>query len=232
MPYKSLDSFKTAFYDILITTWERIAQGVYEAYPQADPEYIDRLSDMELWRKTKDTAWMGNIFDDAGDGVFSEGHITPQNFSEAILWYLKAAKQGYASTQFSLGYMYANGEGVAEDNAEAVRWYHKGAEQGNEWAQIFLGYMYEFGEGVAENHTEAERWYRNAAEQRNTLAQLRHELLYVNAEGVAEYDDKAVRWYHKVAQNGNTWAQTLGIIYYNTSTLYILCNIRHLSESA
>ena len=35
----------------------------------------------------------------------------------------KAAEQGDATAQFNLGVMYANGEGVAEDEREAVRWY-------------------------------------------------------------------------------------------------------------
>ena len=46
--------------------------------------------------------------------------------------------------------MYANGEGVPEDDAEAVRWYRLAAEQGYAMAQSFLGAMYANGEGVPE----------------------------------------------------------------------------------
>ena len=35
----------------------------------------------------------------------------------------KAAELGYAEAQYNIGVMYANGEGVIEDDAEAVRAY-------------------------------------------------------------------------------------------------------------
>ena len=35
--------------------------------------------------------------------------------------------------------MYADGEGVAEDDAEAARWYRLAADQGHADAQHFLG---------------------------------------------------------------------------------------------
>jgi len=51
---------------------------------------------------------------------------------------LKAAEQGDAVAQFSLGVMYYKGHGVPENDAEAVKWYSKAAEQGNEGAKKML----------------------------------------------------------------------------------------------
>ena len=59
--------------------------------------------------------------------------------------------------------MYANGEGVVEDDAEAVRWYRLAADQGHADAQYNLGLMY--AKGVPEDDAEAVRWYRLAADQ-------------------------------------------------------------------
>jgi len=42
----------------------------------------------------------------------------------------KAAEQGNAAAQNSLGTIYRDGEGVAPDDEEAVRWYRKAADQG------------------------------------------------------------------------------------------------------
>ena len=64
-----------------------------------------------------------------------------------------------ASAQFNLGLMYANGEGVPQDDAEAVKWYLKAAEQGNVKAQFNLGLMYDDGYGVAEDDVEAYAWF-------------------------------------------------------------------------
>ena len=61
--------------------------------------------------------------------------------------------------------MYANGDGVREDDVEAVRWYRKAAEQGLAQAQYNLGVMYANGDGVREDDVEAVRWFRKAAEQ-------------------------------------------------------------------
>ena len=83
----------------------------------------------------------------------------------------RLAEQGDAIAQSILGFMYANGEGVPEDDAEAVRWFRMAAEQGDATAQSNLGFMYANGEGVPENDAEAVRWYRMAAEQGDVLAQ-------------------------------------------------------------
>ena len=50
---------------------------------------------------------------------------------EAVKWFRKAAEQGHAGGQRSLGICYAYGEGVVEDKEEAVKWYRKAAEQGD-----------------------------------------------------------------------------------------------------
>ena len=63
-------------------------------------------------------------------------------------WYRLAAEQGHASAQFNLGFMYATGEGVPEDDTEAVRWYRLAAEQGHASAQTILGLKYATGQGA------------------------------------------------------------------------------------
>ena len=93
--------------------------------------------------------------------------------NEAFEQAKKAAEQGNASAQYSLGLRYMDGRGVAKDDAEAVRWYRKAAEQGNANGQFELGFMYENGKGVAKDEVEAAKWYRKAAEQGDTNAKQR-----------------------------------------------------------
>ena len=51
---------------------------------------------------------------------------------EGVLEQLQAlADQGHAVAQFSLGFMYANSQGVAQDYAEAVRWYRLAVDAAN-----------------------------------------------------------------------------------------------------
>ena len=75
------------------------------------------------------------------------------------------AEQGNAGAQFNLGYMYANGYGVPEDDAKAVYSWRKAAEREFAEAQHNLGVMYSHGDGVPEDDAQAAHWYRMAAEQ-------------------------------------------------------------------
>ena len=51
---------------------------------------------------------------------------------------LEKAQRGDANAQYNLGWMYANGEGVPEDDTEAVKWYRLAAEKGHASAQANL----------------------------------------------------------------------------------------------
>jgi TPR repeat protein len=75
--------------------------------------------------------------------------------------------------------MYANGEGVPEDDATAVMWYTKAAEQGHAIAQFNLGFMYANGDGVPEDNISAYMWL-------NLAAALGHENAKKGKEIVAE----------------------------------------------
>ena len=50
----------------------------------------------------------------------------------------KGSRTGLAEAQASLGFMYAEGRGVPQDDGEAVQWYRKAAEQGHSKAQEWL----------------------------------------------------------------------------------------------
>ena len=47
----------------------------------------------------------------------------------------KAAKQGQAEAQYTLGFMYAKGEGVPQDDAEAYSWFAVAVADGHEHAK-------------------------------------------------------------------------------------------------
>ncbi|MEE9608205.1 MAG: tetratricopeptide repeat protein, partial [Myxococcota bacterium] len=62
----------------------------------------------------------------------------PEDNTEAVKWFRKAADQGHARAQNKLGMMYAHGKGVSEDDTEAVKWYRRAAGQGDAAAQYRL----------------------------------------------------------------------------------------------
>jgi len=132
---------------------------------------------------------------DAGQSASCES-LSPESLLEDIL---SCAEQGDADAQYFLGFMYANGDGVPEDDTEAVRWYRLAAEQGRAAAQYEVGYMYANGDGVPEDDTEAAHWYRLAAEQGNGMAQIQLGLMYEDGKGVPEDSVLAYMWYNLAA---------------------------------
>ena len=95
--------------------------------------------------------------------LYEGGGGFKQDKEEAVKWCRKAAEQGYAEAQLTLGLCYAKGEGIEQNKTEAVKWYRKAAEQGYAGAQLTLGLCYAKGEGIEQNKTEAVKWYRRAA---------------------------------------------------------------------
>ena len=75
----------------------------------------------------------------------------------------KAAEQGDAEAQATLGVMYQKGEGVPQDYAEAVKWYRRSAEQGRAISLGSLGAMYYTGNGVQQDDAKAYMFFNLAA---------------------------------------------------------------------
>ena len=118
------------------------------------------------------------------------------------------------AAQYSLGVMYAEGIGVAQDPTEAARLYHLAADQGFAHAQCNLGQMYDNGTGVAQDHAEAVRLYLIAADQGYAIAQCSLPWVCQNSTGTAQDHAKAAQWYRLAADQGNADAQcNLGWMY-------------------
>jgi TPR repeat protein len=130
-----------------------------------------------------------------------------EDYMEAVKWYRKAAEQGHAQAQSSLGFCYRQGNGVAEDYVEAVKWYRKAAEQGLAQAQDRLGISYFYGYGVATDEAEGVKWYRKAAEQGHDGAQNTMGRCYASGRGVAKDYVEAYKWFLLAAGHGDEGAR-------------------------
>ena len=125
-----------------------------------------------------------------------------QDYATALKELKPLAEQGDPRSQYAVGWMYRNGEGVAQDYKTAVKWYRLAAEQGHAEAQKSLGLMYQFGEGIAPNYQVASKWYRLAAEQGNAEAQNNLGLMYLKGEGVSQSKTNAYMWLYNAASQG------------------------------
>jgi uncharacterized protein len=99
-------------------------------------------------------------------GPFEDGLAAYRrgDYATAMRLWRPLADQGDAATQFYLGFMYQNGQGVSQDDAAAVSWYRKAADQGNTAAQSYLGFMYQTGRGVPQDDAAAASWHQKAAD--------------------------------------------------------------------
>jgi len=136
------------------------------------------------------------------DPQLQQQQLQPQNDTEAVALFRKAAEQGNADAQNTLGWMYREGRGVPQSDTEAVAWFRKAAEQGNALGQNNLGLMYMERRGVPQNDTEAVAWFRKAAEQGNGFGQSNLGLMYRAGRGVPQSDTEAVALFRKSADQG------------------------------
>ena len=139
----------------------------------------------------------GNDFQDGLEALIRN------DYKEAVRLWKPLAEQGDARAQFSLGYMYSNGQGVPQDYKEAVRLYRLSAEQGNAYAQNSMGNMYVKGQGVPQDYKQAIKWYRLSADKGFALAQNNLARMYYLGLGVPQDYVLAHMWVNLAASNGD-----------------------------
>lgn len=157
---------------------------------------------------------LGERYVDGGAQFFVKSITVAENDVEAVNRYKKAATQGDAEAQNSLGKMYATGNGVKKNFAEAASWYKKAASQGHVEAQRKLALLYDAGVGVKESRIEATKWYRAAALQGDAEAQSELGLRYLHGLGVTKNPTTAIKWYRSSADQGYAAGQhSLALMY-------------------
>ena len=141
-------------------------------------------------------------------------NATPADYDKAVKWYQKAADQGDARGQCTLGYCFEFGKGVTKDEVDAVKWYRKAADQGDAQGQCNLGTCFALGKGVTKDEVEAVKWYRKAADRGYARGQWTLGYCLESGKGVTQDKGEAVKWYRKAADLGYPQAQEkLGICY-------------------
>ena len=138
-----------------------------------------------------------------------------RNYTEAVVWFQRAAEQGFPPAQAAVGRAYYYGQGVPQDNRAALTWYRLAAEQGYAPAQFRLGSVHANGVGeVRRNDEEAARWYSLAADQGYAAAQHNLGVMYLDGRGRPQDSVAAVRWIRRAADLGEPNAQmALGYMY-------------------
>jgi len=129
-----------------------------------------------------------------------EKYYYSQDYTKAVEWFLKAATQGNAISQYKLGFHY---KVLEKDYAKAIVWLKKAAQQGHIEAQFELGHIFDIrawatpdstGIKAFHNDVEAVKWYTKAAEQGHMEAQYRlgERYDFTKYEGLGDMYDSTV----------------------------------------
>src|SRR5260370_40769646 len=104
---------------------------------------------LDIWQPL---AEQGNPDAQTGLGnMYLGGYGVERDEAAAMAWFRKAADQGHANGQLSLGGLYY----ARKEYSSAASWYRRAAEQGNAVAQIRLGRQYAEGVGLSRDYVHA-----------------------------------------------------------------------------
>src|SRR5262249_52290551 len=67
-------------------------------------------------------------------GVLLSARESPQDYSEAAVWFARAAQAGLTDSQFNLALLFERGLGVDQDLSRAYLWYRAAAPGGDKEA--------------------------------------------------------------------------------------------------
>ena len=102
-------------------------------------------------------------------------YLNPQAGAEpdpalALKWIQRAADQGYADAQYTLGAMHHAGRGTLQSFPLALKWFELAAQQNHPDAQYSLGVMFRTGQAVPVDKAKAYVWFNLAAAQGHARA--------------------------------------------------------------
>ena len=128
-----------------------------------------------------------------------------------------AADANDPEAQVNLGYMYARGQGVVENQLEAFRLYKKSADLGDGEGMNALGYKYLAGTGVAMDPSRAIHWFCAAIAMGNPRAMNNLALMLNQGEYVTEDPAEARSLWEQASLFGHSNAMMNLALSYMTS---------------
>ncbi|NWJ40602.1 MAG: SEL1-like repeat protein [Geothrix sp.] len=90
--------------------------------------------------------------------IYEQGRLVRRNLTEAMKWYLAAARQGHVPACYLAGRSYERGMGTKADLKEALAWFQKGAQQQDADCMLHLAFMHDHGVGLAKDPAKAAAW--------------------------------------------------------------------------
>ena len=203
--------------------WYELREDVLRTYKDNLPERLP-LSGQKEFKRIKNLVILEavkleqyqQVFhpDDLWDGNPDEHAEEAQLFvyeqmNQSMSHPSEAAEAGQARTQYALGKIYRDGQGVEKDVQKAVELFTLAAMQGNSFAAFALGKMYLSDDpALSRNVAAALKWITNAAEHGNQFAQYYlGKLLLKGTDDISQDTNSALRWLLASVEQGNVHAE-------------------------
>lgn len=203
--------------------WYELREDVLRTYKDNLPERLP-LSGQKEFKRIKNLVILEavkleqyqQVFhpDDLWDGNPDEHAEEAQLFvyeqmNQSMSHPPEAAEAGQARTQYALGKIYRDGQGVEKDVQKAVELFTLAAMQGNSFAAFALGKMCLSDDpALSRNVAAALKWITNAAEHGNQFAQYYlGKLLLKGTNDISQDTNSALRWLLASVEQGNVHAE-------------------------
>ncbi|WP_162148418.1 tetratricopeptide repeat protein [Asticcacaulis sp. YBE204] len=153
--------------------------------------------------------------------IYLVGFGVPQNRTEALKWYRKAAGFGYIPAHKTVGDFYYFGYGTPRDFAKAAKTYKVAATFDYAPAQFALAQLLEDGQpGVPADPKQALAWYSHAAKWNHPGGLYALAVAYDTGQGVKADPAQALYFYKEAAVRGHPDAQNaIGTYFYRGGSL-------------
>ena len=125
------------------------------------------------------------------------------DYSQAFIWFQKAAQQGHGTAQYNLAQCYEKELGVAQDYFLALYWYQKSAAQGDVDAMTNIALYHYLGQGTPQDYEEAVRWWEKSASLGDGKACFNLGICYRDGTGVWQDLEEAEMWLLKAEELGH-----------------------------
>ena len=199
-----------------------VDQGLPQAMNNLSDHYLDGWDGQEprpdlaipLMLQAESMGYAG-VYNNLGVSYF-QGHFGTPDPRRALEYFRRSHEAGDVDGTANMGWMYAHGEAVAEDQTEARRYYTLAHDNsGPLWALENLADMWREGTGGPTDPARAVTLYEEAAERDSAYAANWLGYFYDNGEAGLPVDyDRAVAYFTQAAEQGDTTG------YYNLGSMY------------
>ncbi|MBO4641309.1 MAG: sel1 repeat family protein [Bacteroidaceae bacterium] len=133
------------------------------------------------------------------------GNIVPQNFSEAVKWYLIAAGKRCKLAEYNLFVCYSQGKGVSMDMEKAIYWLRRSAKHNDSRGQSVLAKLYYEGTYLRRNSRYFKYWHEKSIknafiDNEATVLNNIGEMYLRGKSGVAVDKELAIKCLEKAAE--------------------------------